>query len=88
MTDSTAYAAARSTQLRIRFAAPPPDSDVTSETCLAPFEAIRAFLSDRPLAKPNRTSPLRVLTNAELKRIAASNPPPAAWFEGEEERPF
>lgn len=88
MTDSTVYAASRSTQLRVRFGTPPPGWEVTAETRVAPFEAIKAFLSDRPLTHANRTRPLRQLTNEELKRIAASNPPPPAWFEGEEERPF
>jgi hypothetical protein len=37
--------------------------------------------SDKPLRRPNRTAPL---TNEELRRIAAKNPPSPEWLNGEE----
>lgn len=52
------------------------------------LEMIRSHLSQKPLQPPNRTRPLRHLSQDELKRIAAANPPPASWFEGNEEYPF
>jgi hypothetical protein len=61
---------------------------VSDGTFLADFTKIRHVLSDKPLHRPNRTRPIRVVTNEELKRIAAENPPPPEWFEGEEDRPF
>ena len=43
----------------------------------------------RPLKKPSpRTLGLRRLTNEELRRIAAMNPPPAVWFDEDQEIPF
>jgi hypothetical protein len=54
----------------------------------AGLEELNGHLSDKPLRRPNRTAPARQLTNEQLKRIAAANPPASDWFEGEEERPF
>jgi hypothetical protein len=60
----------------------------TVETFSGRIDVIKPYWSQKPLQGPNRTRPLRQLTNAELKRIAAAHPPPAEWFEGEEECPF
>lgn len=43
----------------------------------------------KPLPRPSpRTVGLRQLTNDELRRIAAMNPPPVVWFDEDQEIPF
>ena len=53
-------------------------------------DAERAVLQqpEKPLEKANHTAPIRKLTNAQLKRIAAANPPSAEWFQEEPECHF
>jgi hypothetical protein len=57
-------------------------------TGLMTVEMVQEHLSDRALRRPQRLQPVRRVTQAELVRIAARNPPPAEWFDGEEECPF
>jgi hypothetical protein len=57
---------------------------VTSQTVIADFSKISHLLSNRELRRPRTGWP----SAAELKRIAAKNPPPPEWYEGEEECPF
>ena len=72
-----------------KFSLPSPVGvSVSKATFLAQFELVKHQLSDRPLQRPNRTRPIRIVTNDELRRIAVQNQPPPEWFEGEGERPF
>jgi hypothetical protein len=42
----------------------------------------------KPLPRPDRHRGMRQLTNEELRRIAAMNPPPPVWFDEDQEIPF
>ena len=66
----------------------PAGVSVSCGTFLATFDKIKHKLADKPLHRPNRTRPIRILSGDDLKQIAAQNPPPAEWFDGEDERPF
>lgn len=57
---------------------------LSSSTILAEFSKVSHLLSERELRRPRRCAP----AGQALKLIARKNPPPAEWFEGEEERPF
>ncbi|MSR59807.1 MAG: hypothetical protein EXS05_19580 [Planctomycetaceae bacterium] len=66
----------------------PPGKADTHATCALPFDNVKGMLSDKPLRRPPRTRPERDLTNDQLKRIAAVNPPPSDWYTHDEDRPF
>ncbi|MBI1903137.1 MAG: hypothetical protein HYS13_18710 [Planctomycetia bacterium] len=87
MTTGNTLAAAEQRQIKSQLPIPAA-GEVTLQTSMPEFEAVRMYLSDKPLHQVNRTRPIRQVTNAELKRIAAKYPPPPEWFEGEEECPF
>jgi len=57
--------------------------DETPTTLGSIPESARHLLSDKPLRRPRRQ-----LSSADLRRLAAENPPPAEWFEGDDERPW
>ena len=61
--------------------------DVHTATVVAAFDAVVHLLSSRPVRRRqlHPTGP----TNAELLERAKRNPPPAAWYESDEEEcPF
>jgi hypothetical protein len=57
-------------------------------TGLLSFEYVKDQLSTRGLRRPQRLRPSRIVTQAQLMHIAHNHPPPAEWFEGEDECPF
>lgn len=70
------------TEYLLEAVGPPPA--VTSTTLVVPFEQIVHLVSMRGLRRPRSPFP----TGEQLKLIAAKNPPPAEWFDGEDECPF
>jgi hypothetical protein len=68
---------------------PQHDPGAIASTDLPPFALVRHFvIGTRPPRRPNRTAPIRKLSNEHLRRIAAKNPPPQKWFDEEEGCPF
>ena len=86
MSDIITYPA-KSREVKVRLTVPE-GASVSKVTFLPPFASIEQHLSGKALRRPNRTAPLRVVTNAELKRLAKDNPPPPEWYAGEDDRPF
>ena len=57
-------------------------------TFTAPFDTVKGLLSGKPLKRPCRLRPIPTITNQALQKLAEKHPPPAEWFDGEDERPF
>jgi hypothetical protein len=82
----------------------PPIERNRAVSVLVPFEVVRPLLEGRPSPRrPNRNRPvnnpdreaiaslkiaLRTPSLAELRALAASNPPPSEFFDGDMERPW
>ena len=65
------------------------DAPKARGTFVGDFDHMKYALSNRPLHRPTtRLRPLPIVTNTELRQLAATHQPPAEWFEGEIERPF
>ena len=52
------------------------------------FNDVKELLCDRPCRRPSRFSPLRDLSDAELRSLAKKHPFPDAWLAGDEACPF
>jgi len=60
-------------------------------THLAAFAHVKEIVaSGRPLKRPNRNRPVHVLTPSldDLLAVAADNPPPREFYEGDSECPW
>lgn len=66
----------------------PNAASVTKETVNAPFEKVKHLLSDKPLQRPLRNSPMKPLTNESLLKAATKHSPPDWWLSEGEESPF
>jgi hypothetical protein len=56
----------------------------SSSTIIADFWKVSHLLSQRELRRPRKGD----ISGSFLKEAARRNPPPAEWYEGEDERPF
>jgi hypothetical protein len=61
---------------------------LTQGTFPAEIDHVKLISSNKPLSRPGRMSPMPVVTNESLKKLAAKHPPDSEWFNGEEDRPF
>ena len=53
-----------------------------------PFDEVKDLLCERPCQRPSRFSPLRTLTDAELRALAQRHSAPDEWRTSDEECPF
>jgi hypothetical protein len=69
---------------------PKPTACDTVGTRVSEFDAVKQHLSKKPLRRPTRTfsKAPRVVTNAELKKLAKKHAPALEWLDGDEPCPF